>query len=113
MSNQSFRTVPTFSQAITPGYKNDSVWYRYFQANENGEPPANESAIAVGGSPFTFVAPTKGMVIIAGGTVSLVQFNRSGTQVNFGQTTGNYILAQNDAIRVTYSGKPVMTFVPL
>jgi hypothetical protein len=108
----SFRVVPTFSQAITPGYKNDSVWYRYFQANEQGEPPANESQITVQPSPFSFIAPTKGFVMISGGAVNLVQFNRSGTNINTGQTNGTFPVSLGDTIRVTFSGKPVMTFVP-
>jgi hypothetical protein len=108
----SFRVVPTFSQAITPGYKNDSVWYRYFQAADSGEPPANETTLKPTGSPFSFVAPSQGFVMISGGTVSLVQFNRSGTNINTGQTNGTYPVSLGDTIRVTYSGIPVMTFVP-
>jgi hypothetical protein len=106
------RIVPTYTQAWTPGSKNDSTWYRYFQANETGEPPALESVIAVGASTFSFTAPRKGFVIIQGGTVSLVQFNRSGTNIATGATNGLFPVAQNDILRVTYSGKPVMTFVP-
>jgi hypothetical protein len=108
-----FRIVPTYTQAWTPGNKNDSTWYRYFQANETGEPPANESPVTVLPSPFVFTAPRKGMVMLSGGTVSLVQLNRSGTNINTGQTSGTIVVAQGDVIRVTYTVKPVMTFVPL
>jgi hypothetical protein len=108
-----FRIVPTYTQAWTPGNKNDSTWYRYFQANETGEPPASESPVVPTASPFIFTAPRKGMVMVSGGTVSLIQFNRSGVNINTGQTSGTIVVAQNDVIRVTYTVRPVITFAPL
>lgn len=108
-----FRTVPTFTQAWTPGNKNDSYWYRYFQAAEEGQPPSGELPITVQGSPFTFTATKKGFVVISGGTVTSVMFSRTpGTFYLMGTTAGAFPMAQNDMLKVTYTGMPVMTFVP-
>lgn len=108
-----FRTVPTYTQQITPGNHNDSTWYRYFQQNESGTPPSSEMTITVAGSPFSYTAPSKGFVILSGGTVSAIMFSRTpGTFYLTGQTAGSFPVAQNDVLKVTYSAKPSMVFIP-
>lgn len=113
MSTTQFRTAPTFTEQLSEGTRNNSKWYRYFQQNELGTPPSNELAINIGGSPFSYTAGMKGFVIISGGTVSNVMFSRTaGTFYLTGQTAGVFPMAQNDILKVTYTGKPSMVFVP-
>ncbi len=108
-----FRTVPTYDQQITPGNHNDSTWYRYFQQNEKGAPPSTEVPITIAASPFSFTFPSKGFVVISGGTVSVIMFSRTpGTFYLTGQTAGVFPGAQNDVLKVTYSAKPSMIFIP-
>lgn len=108
-----FRTVPSYDQQITPGSHNDSTWYRYFQQNETGTPPSTELAITVTSSPFSYVFGAKGFVILSGGTVSNVMFSRTpGTFYLTGQTAGIFPGSQNDVLKVTFTVKPLMTFVP-
>lgn len=113
MSTSQYRVVPTYTTQLSPGQHNNNIWYRYFQQNEQGAPPSSETAISVTASPFSFTAPVKGFVIVSGGTVSAIMFSRSaGVFYLTGQTSGTFTLAQNDVLKVTYSGKPTMTFVP-
>lgn len=108
-----FRTVPTYDQQITPGNHNDSTWYRYFQQNEKGTPPSTETALTVTASPFSYAFTAKGFVIISGGAVSNIMFSRTPAVFYLtGQTAGVFPGAQNDVLKVTYTGKPLMTFVP-
>ena len=107
----SFLSIPTYEQPLTKSGQTQSVWYRYFQDVFQGTPPANESSISVGASPFRYTATQKGFVILSGGTVTAVQFNRSVTTLT-GQTSGIFPLSQGDVLTVTYSGLPTMTFVP-
>jgi hypothetical protein len=113
MSTKQFRTAPTFTEQIAAGITNSSTWYRYFQQNEVGTPPSPEMPLAVTASPFSYTAPLKGFVIVSGGTVSSIMFSRTaGTFYLTGQTTGVFPMAQNDVLKVTYSAKPTMTFIP-
>lgn len=106
-----FRTVPTYAKSLVSNNVNDASWYRYFQDLERGIPAANEVGIVVGASPFIYIAPRGGFVIVNGGTVSLVQFTRTNTYTT-GQTQGCFPLSLGDQLTVTWSGKPTMTFVP-
>jgi hypothetical protein len=71
------------------------------------------SAITVTASPFTYQNATgyAADVIISGGTVSLVEFGRSGAFTNVGTVAGMFGLSPFDSIRVTYTVAPTMTLV--
>ena len=107
-----FRQAPTYDSPLIRENQTNSVWYRYLQANETGVPPSGESAVTVTASPFTYTAPRKGFLIVSGGTVSAIAFARLGPFYGTGQTTGTFTLALNDQLKITYSGKPTVTFVP-
>lgn len=113
MGTSQFRTVPTYDQQLSPGNHNDSTWYRYFQQNESGTPPSGELPVTLMASPFSYTAQLKGFVIVSGGTVANIMFSRTaGTFYLTGQTSGVFPMAQNDVIKVTYSAKPSLVFVP-
>jgi hypothetical protein len=83
-----------------------------------GEPPGwtlLPRSVVVGASPFTFQNTTGRSVdlIVAGGTVSAIDFSRD--DVNFyvvGQTAGVFWLSPYDYLRVTYTAAPTITLVP-
>jgi hypothetical protein len=113
MSNSQYRTAPTYELPVMTGDKTTAIWYRYFQANELGQPPDNESPITVGASPFTYTATRKGFAIVTGGTVSNIQLARVGIYTT-GQTSGIFPLAAGDMLKITYSGTPAaVTFFPI
>lgn len=110
---QQFRTVPTYIQGIAEGVRNNTYWYRYFQAADTGQPPASETAVTLTGSPLSFVAPRAGFVIITGGTVTSVMYSRTpGTFYLTGHIAGQFQLSQNDVLKITYTGTPTITFAP-
>lgn len=112
MSTQ-YRNVPTYEQPIIVGKNTSSAWYRYLQQNELGTPPLAENAVTPTPSPFIYTAPRKGFLIVQGGTVSVVQFSRSGTFHTTGQTQGIFPLDQFDQLKITYSVTPTLTWVPM
>jgi 2-keto-4-pentenoate hydratase len=68
------------------------------------------AAVAVGASPFTYVAPDNGKLVVQGGTVSLVELGRKGSFVTTGITAGVVPVARGDQVRVTYTVLPTATF---
>jgi predicted Rossmann-fold nucleotide-binding protein len=76
------------------------------QGSQN--PPA---AITVGASPFSYKAMGDGVVIVTGGTVSLIEYGRNGTFTTTGITVGLVPVSRGDTVRVTYTALPAMTFV--
>lgn len=103
--------VPNYEIPLNPKGQTHSAWYRFFQASYQGQAPSNESPVTLGASPFPYTAPSRGFVILSGGSVSAVQFTRSVTTLT-GQTAGIFPLSQGDVLTVTYASLPNMTFVP-
>lgn len=69
-------------------------------------------SVAIGASPFSYTAAFDGTMFVTGGTVSAISLTRQGTSVATGITTGLFPLSRLDILQVTYSGLPVMTFLP-
>ena len=69
-------------------------------------------AISPSGSPFTYTAPAAGTVYVTGGTVSAIAIVRQATSVATGLTVGGFPVSRADAVKVTYTGAPTMTFLP-
>lgn len=113
MTQQQYRQAPKYEQPLSDGKDTSSWWYRFFQASDVGVPPSGESSVTVTASPFTYSAPRKGSVIVTGGTVSAIAFSRTPpTFYTTGQTTGMFPVNQFDRLKVTYSAKPTIVFVP-
>lgn len=66
--------------------------------------------VAVGGSPYTFVAADPGRVVVQGGTVTLIEVGRGGTFVTTGITVGIVPVSRGDSVRVTYAMIPTMNY---
>lgn len=75
------------------------------------------SAITVGASPFTY-RNTSGFpasILVNGGVVSSIQWSRDNVTYYSvgGATGGDFDLAPNDYLKVTYTGAPTMTLIPM
>jgi hypothetical protein len=109
----STQVVPTFEQELTKQGKTTTPWYRFFQGLYRGIPPSAEVKVTLTQSPFTYTTNQRGFLIIAGGTVSLVQLSRGGiTNYATGVTSGVFPLSAGDSAVITYSVKPDVTFFP-
>ena len=106
-----YRQTPTYTQPLTQANNTHPSWYRLFQDLHTGKPPQAENAVTLTGSPFTYSAGIAGFLIVTGGTVSLIKFVRNGTYTT-GQTSGTFPLSAGDSLIITYSGAPIVTFVP-
>jgi hypothetical protein len=107
------RAIPTYDQPLTVAGNMASSWRRWLHDTEVGTPPSNEVVIVVTSSPFTYQAPSKGSVIVSGGSVSGITYSRT-TGVNHatGQTAGMFPVALGDILIVTYASKPTIVFTP-
>jgi len=106
----------TDRQPLVEGDRTASVsFYRFlqnlFQAAGGG---GQTASITVGTSPYVYTAASTGQVIVQGGTVSKIEFSRDAgtTFLDTGVTQGMFLLNAQDQLKVTYSVKPTMTWVP-
>jgi len=105
--------LPTYDQNLITNTITNKVWYFFFQALHQGTPIGTESIVTPTSSPFTFIAPSRGTLIVQGGTVSLINFTRNGTtNYNTGQTQGMLPVSFGDSLIVYYSVQPSITFIP-
>lgn len=100
-SNQSFAvqtaTLPT--EAISLGQ------YR-------SEPGQTPTALGVGASPWTFSAPSNGCLILDGGSVSNVEYQRNGVQAQIGNPPEIVPMRVSDQIILTFSLPPNAVWFP-
>lgn len=75
--------------------------------------PSQQSplGITVGASVFDYVAPAQGLVILTGGTVTVISIGRNGVFTTTGLIVGVFPVSRKDTVRVTYSVIPTMTFI--
>lgn len=110
--------IPTASQLViekapTTALVFTRAWYRFFEAvsrlvaNSQNAP----AAIVLGASPFTYDVVANGIVIVQGGTVSLIEYGRNGAFTDVGVTAGPIPVNEGDQVRVTYTVAPTMTLV--
>ena len=108
-----YSNLPTYDQKLTAGTNTSKVWYFFFKALHDWQPTGSEFKVTLTGSPFTYVAPSKGFVIVQGGTVTMIQFSRNGTtNYNTGITQGIVPLSAGDYVLMHYTATPNFTFVP-
>lgn len=84
-------------------------WNSFFQQFSN--PPAPIMSPTVTASPFSYLVKQPGMVVLSGGTVSLVQLIRGKITISMGTTTAFPVEIQ-DTVKITYSVLPTLKFVP-
>jgi hypothetical protein len=69
-------------------------------------------AVAVTGSPFTYMATRNGMLFVTGGTLSTIQYGRGGQLYALGLGSNPIQLIPGDTVRLTYLTAPTLTFLP-
>lgn len=109
-----FNRFPTYQEPVVTKGVTTRGWFSFWSGLFAGQPTGPTAQITVGSSPFTYVAPVAGSVIVQGGTTTQIKFSRDGN--NFfvtGVTAGMLPVSQGDQLVVTYSvGPPTMTFIP-
>ena len=71
---------------------------------------ASIQAITVGASPYTYTATTGGTLAVTAGTVTGVTLTRAG--VTAAVAVGNIPVRNGDAIAITYTLAPTVSFIP-
>lgn len=69
------------------------------------------ATITVGASPYTFVAPTRGVLVVQGGVVSLLELGRN-VFTSTGVVAGPTTLSKGDRLRITYTVAPAVNWFP-
>lgn len=89
-------------------------WFRFFGALSNLVSNSSDSAstVAAGASPFTYDVSASGILIVSGGTVSLIEYGRNGAFTSLGITSGPVPVLEGDQVRITYTVVPTITLVP-
>lgn len=106
-------SLPDVNTPLSSKTTVNSSWFRLWQGLFSGRPTGFVSVVTPTASPFTYVAPLGGTVILNGGTVTQVKFSRDGN--NFyvtGQTSGMFPVSQGDQLVISYSAPPTTTFAP-
>lgn len=98
-------TIPISDQNGVIG----TPWYRFFDSLD----PSGLDLIDInlGASPFSYIAQNSGALIINGGTISSLVLTRKGKSVTLPSLT-SIPMGTNDTIVITYSGTPILTFIP-
>ncbi len=107
-----YRTPPNYNEPLSTERNTSAAYYRFFQAIDQGVPPAAEFTITVGPSPFTFTVTSHGgNLLVFGGSITQCQIKRSAIY-SPGFTEGIYPLSFGDSLIVTYVSAPTMVFFP-
>lgn len=107
------RVPSTNSPVVDKGGRITTVWLNFLKQFANA--PQAISAVVVGSSPFEYTANNNGTIIISGGTASLIQLIRGITIINIATSTAIPRLVPisiGDTLKVTYTVKPIIQFVP-
>lgn len=105
--------IPDFVTKLIENGITNKDWYFFFVGTFTGIPPSNVAPINPSTSPFHFIAPSKGSVIVQGGTISALEFSRDNMDYyNIGVNAGMVTLNKGDILRTTYTVAPTMTFIP-
>lgn len=110
---QQFNLLPTFNMPLVINGVTAKEWYFFLAGLYQGLAPANIDPVSVTASPFIYEGPSRGFLLVTGGTVSLIEFSRDGvTFYNTGEISGQFTLSSADRLKITYSVLPTVTFVP-
>jgi hypothetical protein len=70
------------------------------------------AALVLGVSPYTYIATADLSLVVTGGTVSQLAYNRNGTNTNIGITAGLVPILAGDGLTITYTVAPTVTMIP-
>ena len=69
-------------------------------------------ALTLGASPYTYAAVAVGHLVIEGGTVTAISLTRGTQTINLPPATPLVPLDNGDAVKITYSSAPTVTWIP-
>ena len=98
-------------ESVTQPLGADSIAEMLMQPQPDRAMTAPES-ITVGASPFIYRANRDGHLVVTGGTVSKQEYGRGAVFTDVGLLTSMLPIMLGDAIRVTYTALPTLTFIP-
>lgn len=76
-------------------------------------PISAAAAQTLSGSPYVFTDPVNdGLLVVRGGTVSLIEYGRQGAFTTLGITAGLIPVKAGDSVRITYTVTPTVTLIP-
>lgn len=79
---------------------------------ETGKVAGAAISVAPSGSPYTYTAPSNGLLLVSAGTVTLIEYVRLGSLYVVGLLAGAIPVARGDGIKLTYVVAPTVSFVP-
>lgn len=85
-------------------------WHRFFNALIAS--PSAVETVQVSGSPLTYKASQRGNLVVTGGTVTLISFNRARATIDIPGGAPLIPMANDDEVTVTYSSAPTISFIP-
>lgn len=109
-----FLIVPNYAVALqSSGGHVSQSWYRFLHGLVQGTPPDNISTLTLLPSPMMWTAPYMGYVVATGGTFTSVTLSRDPTlkPINL-PLTGTYHVSRNDVLTFSYTGTPLLQFIP-
>lgn len=105
--------LPQFGNPLQIDRVTSRDWYFFWSGLFRKLAPELEQPVTPTGSPFTYVAPRGGFVMVTGGTVSDIEWSRDGTTFySTGQTAGQFTVSAADQLRITYAVAPDVLMVP-
>jgi hypothetical protein len=112
-----FAMVRNQTPIIGAGTLTQKDWYLFFTnlwtAVTEGM-PQTEEAVPIEASPMTYTAVIRGQAHIGGGTISVIEFSRDGTNwYDTGMTAGFVQMDKGDLLRVTYAVAPTINYFPM
>lgn len=108
----SFLSLQPYESPLTKNGVTSKDWYRFFQGLYQHQAPGAETKLSPASSPFSYQAAVGGQLLISGGTVSMIQWNRSGTIYNTGVTAGFIPVNAGDTVTINYTVTPTVVFIP-
>jgi len=107
MSNRQAR----LSRAQIATITQDPQAIKFFEALQSGD-LQDGGSVTVGVSPYTYLASQDGTLIVRGGTVSQISYVRNTGSFNIGVVAGPIPMLMADAVTITYTVLPTVTFLP-
>lgn len=101
----------SLSESVTQPLGGDSLGEMVMQPLQDRAMTAPEP-ISVTASPFTYRAGRDGFYVVTGGTVTKQEYGRGAVFTDVGLLTSMLPILLGDALRVTYSALPTITFIP-
>jgi hypothetical protein len=113
MTAPALNRIPTNAESLTAKGSITRGWYSFWTGLYQGQPTQTVAVVTAGTSPFTYIAPIGGSLIVQGGSVSLISFSRDAASFYpLGVTSGLFPLSKGDQLVITYSVPPNLVWVP-